>query len=66
MAKQKTAHWTQRTHLLRRDEYVCSACGTAAEKPYKTCPGCGMSMKGTKYEPTWVDEAEMMDIIFKD
>ena len=54
----KTAHWTQRTHLFRADEFVCSACGATCVKPYQTCPACGARMKKAKYDASWVDEAE--------
>lgn len=57
------AFWTQETHLLRADEYVCSACGKRSEKPFKQCPGCGRRMKKVKYEAGWVDEIEMWDAI---
>ncbi len=54
----KQAHWTRRTHLFREDEYVCSACGASCRKPGPSCPACGATMKKTKYDPSWVDEAE--------
>ena len=47
--KKDTAYWIQKTHLLRADEYECSA--------------CGRNMTKSKYDPTWVDEAEMLDIL---
>ena len=25
--KQQAAYWTQKTHLLREDEFICSECG---------------------------------------
>ena len=62
-SKNQTAHWIQRTHLLRSDEYECSACGRRFDKPYAQCPNCGKNMKGSKYDPSWVDEAEIMDIL---
>lgn len=61
--KKATAHWIQKTHLLRRDEYICSACGRAAKKAYRNCPSCGADMRGKKYDPSWVDEAEILDIL---
>ena len=64
--KKKSAHWIQRTHLFRKDEYECSACGGRVDKPYKTCPNCGLPMKGSKYDPSWVDEMEAMEAIFDD
>ena len=62
----RAAHWIQHTHLFRKDEYECSACGFKADKPYRICPSCGLPMKGSKYDPSWVDEMEMMDAIFDD
>ncbi|MBR3381783.1 MAG: hypothetical protein IKG85_01920 [Clostridia bacterium] len=64
--KKKTAHWIRRTHLFRKDEYECSACGFCADKPYKTCPHCGLPMKGSEYDPYWVDEMAIFDDIFGD
>ncbi|MCQ2548385.1 MAG: hypothetical protein MJ145_05240 [Clostridia bacterium] len=62
----KKAYWTQQTHLLKADEYICSACGYSAKKALKECPGCGAIMSKSKYDPTWVDEAEILDMIFDD
>ena len=62
----QTANWAQKTHLFRSDEYICSGCHYVADKPYKTCPSCRSQMKKSKYDPSWVDEAEMMDILFGD
>ncbi|MBQ6392319.1 MAG: hypothetical protein IJH60_02295 [Eubacterium sp.] len=62
----KTAKWIHRTHLFRRDDYECSACGSRADKPYKLCPCCGLPMKGSKYKPSWVDEMEAIDAILDD
>lgn len=59
----KRATWIRHTHLLKADEYECSACGYRTNKPKSTCPHCGASMGGEKYDPSWVDEAAMMDII---
>ena len=61
--KKDTARWIQKTHLLRADEYECSACGRRFDKPYERCPKCGRNMTKTRYDPTWVDEAEMLDIL---
>lgn len=57
----KTAYWIQHTHIFHKDEYECSACGELTDKPYRTCPCCGMRMKGGKYDPSWVDEMEIID-----
>ena len=61
------AYWTQHTHFLKSDEYECSECGYMSDKAYSHCPNCGADMDdGDDYDPTWVDEAEMLDIIFDD
>ena len=62
----RAARWIRHTHLFRKDEYECSACGFKADKPYRICPCCGLLMKGSKYDPSWVDEMEMMDAIYDD
>ena len=62
----KSAHWMQRTHLFRADEFICSACGSVCNKPYKVCPACGASMKKTEYDASWVDEAEGLSAILDD
>lgn len=59
-------HWTQKTHLFSDDEYICSSCGYSSPKPYSECPGCGSRMHGSKYDASFVDEAEMFDIILGD
>ena len=62
----KQAHWTRRTHLFRADEYICSACGASCQKPTPSCPACCATMKKTKYDPSWVDEAEGLSAILDD
>ncbi len=62
----KSAQWIQRTHLLRADEYICSACGASYKRPYRECPSCGASMKKAKYDPSWVDEAEGLSALLDD
>ena len=62
----KTAHWTQRTHLFRVDEFICSACRRVSDKPYKICPACGAVMKKAKYDASWVDEAEGLSAVLDD
>ena len=62
----KTAQWIRRTHLFRADEYVCSQCRHAEKKPPAICPGCGAAMKKTKYDPSWVDEAEGLSALVDD
>lgn len=61
--RKDSAYWIQKTHLLRADEYECSACGRRFDKPYVQCPYCGRNMIKSKYDPTWVDEAEILDIL---
>ncbi len=63
---QKGPHWIRRTHLLRADEYICSACGATFPKPGKNCLRCGAQMGSTKYVPSWVDEAAMLEAIDDD
>ena len=62
----KTAHWTQRTHLFRSYEYICSACRSSHDKPCKECPSCGAQMKKANYDPSWVDEAEGLSALLDD
>ena len=62
----KTARWIRRTHILRSDEYVCSACGGKCDRPKKTCPHCGAVMKGAKSDTGWVDEMEAIDAFLDD
>lgn len=62
----KKAKWTEKTHLFSPDEYICSNCGYSCEKAFRECPRCHSEMGGSDYEPSWVDEAEMMDILFGD
>ena len=62
----KSAHWTRRTHLFRADEYICSACGHSAPRPASSCPHCKAAMKRTKYDPSWVDEAEGLSAMLDD
>ena len=64
--KEEVAYWTQKTHLLRADEFICSGCGNVERKAHKICPSCGARMKKSKYDPTWVDEAEILDILIGD
>ena len=62
----RRAYWTQKTHFFRADEFICSACGKVCEKPRRVCPGCGAKMSKTKYDPSWVDEAEAVSILLDD
>ncbi len=62
----RSPDWIRHTHLFRADDYECRYCGYETDKPYRYCPACGMEMRGTKYDPSWVDEAAMLDIILDD
>ena len=64
--KKNSAHWIQETHVFRDDEFKCSACGGKTEKPFPVGPRCGKPMKGSKYDPSWVDEAELMEALLED
>ena len=64
--KKHTAHWIRHTHILRRDEYVCSACGARAARPVRTCPRCGAAMKSSKQDLNWIDEIEGLGAILDD
>ena len=59
-------YWIEREHLFDGTEYICSRCGASFEKPRDECPACGLKMEKIKYDPVYVDEAEMMDILFGD
>ena len=61
--KKKKAKWIIRTHLFRKDEYECSACGWLTIAPYRICPNCGAVMKGSETDTTWMDEMEEYDAI---
>ena len=62
----KRIHWIQKTHLFRADEYICSRCGASYGKPYKVCPNCQSEMGKSKYDPSWVDEAEGLSALLDD
>ena len=51
---------------LAGKEYVCSCCGASFDEPWEECPECGVKMKKIKYDPVYVDEAEMLDILLED
>lgn len=61
--KKRKAQWIRKTHIFRKDEYICSVCSFIAQSSLPVCPKCGSTMKNCKYDPTWVDEIEMLDII---
>ena len=60
------AHWIQRDHLFAGVDFVCSACGAVFDEPWEACPECGARMKKIKYDPVFVEEAEMLDILLGD
>ena len=62
----RTPDWIRHTHLFKVDEYECRFCGYVTDRPYSICPNCEMEMRGTKYDPSWVDEAAMLDIMLGD
>ena len=62
----KKPHWIMREHLCDPVKYICSVCGAASEEPWEECPECGAKMKKVKYDPVYVDEAEILDILFGD
>ena len=64
--KQKPAYWIRRTHVFRNDEYVCSVCNAKSDKPYTVCPCCGRPVKGSRYDPSWVGEMELTDVILEE
>ena len=66
MKSKKTAKLIQRTHLFRRDEFECSACGFRADKRFLSCPRCGAAIKGSKYDASWVDEMAEFDLMFEE
>lgn len=64
--KEETAYWIQKTHMMRADEYECSSCGASFDKAYSRCPNCDLEMTKIEYDPSWVDEIETMDALFRD
>ncbi len=66
MKKKEKAKWIRHAHILKKDDYECSACHVKTDKPKKVCPKCGAMMKGSSYDPRWVDELEASDALFDD
>ena len=62
----KRVRWMRRTHLFRVDEYICSTCGDAYDKPYSTCFNCNAVMGKSKYDSSWANEAEDMSSLLDD
>ena len=59
-------HWIEREHLFDGTEYVCSRCASSFEEPWEECLDCGVRMEKIKYDPVYVDGAEMLDILIGD
>ena len=60
------ARWTQKAHLSRADEFVCSKCGASFPNPYEISPTCGSELKKTNYDTFGVDEAEGLSAFLDD
>ena len=58
--------WIQKTYLFGKDEYICTVCRAACDKPYRVCPVCGTEKRKVTYDASWVDEAAEMDILLGD
>ena len=58
-------YWTRRTHVFKRDEFICSKCKFVTNKPYKQCPRCGEAINKVKSDTNWVDEMADYDDIFE-
>ena len=65
-SKPKHPYWIQHSHLFSDDEYICSRCGCKVEFPVAECPNCGSQMGSSRDDANWVDEAEILDILFGD
>ena len=63
---EKKAHWICCTHILRSDEYECSACGYVSKEPYSVCPDCGSLMVRSDSDLNWIDEMEELDMMLED
>lgn len=59
----KTASIVRCDHILKKDEYLCSACRYNLKKNARVCPNCGRKLKGTERKPDWVDELEIAEIL---
>lgn len=65
-SKPKHPYWVQHSHLFADDEYICSVCGCKVDFPQPVCPKCGSQMGASRDDANWVDEAEILDILFGD
>ena len=62
----KRPYWIRQTHLFQKDQYICSNCDAACDRPYNVCPVCDVPVGNAKDEPSWVDEAEGMSALLDD
>lgn len=62
----KRGCWICHEHLFSGDSYECSLCHCSFKKRTATCPGCGAEMTSDKYDPNWVDELEIFDMLLGD
>ncbi len=60
------AHWIKHSHLLRPDEYECSACGAMFRHRSQACPKCGAVLLQVANRQEWIDEAIVTDELFGD
>ena len=49
--RRRSPHWIQHTHLFDDDEYECSVCRAAADRPYLFCPRCGAKLGAAAPRP---------------
>ena len=57
------ASWIKHERLFGGDKYECTACRAQFKKKAASCPNCGARMTKTKFDPKWIDEMELLDII---
>ena len=62
----RRVHWIRKTHLFRADEYICSRCSAVCDRPNRICPNCQSVMGESRYDPSWVDEAEGLSALLDD
>ena len=51
-------HWIEHPHLLAKDDYECSRCGTRQKKMTQNCPHCGAVMTGQRKDTREWEEEE--------
>ncbi len=64
--RRRRGYWIEREHLFSGREYVCSVCGRHEYSPSHYCPSCGAEMSGIDYDPAFVEEAAILDMIMDD